>query len=72
MYAFSEIEKLIDKEIYKMNLPPEIGISPEWKIRTRAEGGGHHGGPKRPSSGGQGGNHKKRPFKKFNKPKTNS
>ncbi|MFZ1786802.1 MAG: DEAD/DEAH box helicase [Saprospiraceae bacterium] len=72
MYAFSEIEKLIDKEIYKMNLPPEIGISPEWKIRTRAEGGGHHGGPKRPSSGGQGGNNKKRPFKKFNKPKTNS
>lgn len=35
MYKLSRIEKLIDNEIMKLPLPPEIGEGPEWKANTR-------------------------------------
>lgn len=34
MYAFSKIERLIEKEVYKIPLPPELGEGPEWKVST--------------------------------------
>ena len=31
MYNFSKIERLIEKEVYKITLPADIGAGPEWK-----------------------------------------
>ena len=31
MYSFYQIEKLIEKEVLKLPLPPELGKGPEWK-----------------------------------------
>lgn len=31
MYSFHQIEQLIEKEVLKLPLPPEIGKGPEWK-----------------------------------------
>ena len=33
MYTFSKIEKLIETEVRKLSIPPEIGQSPEWNIK---------------------------------------
>lgn len=33
MNAFADIEKLIEKEVMKIPLPPEFGEAPEWKVR---------------------------------------
>lgn len=35
MENFAAIERLLGKEINKLNLPPEIGISPEWTLQKR-------------------------------------
>jgi len=35
MTKFSKIEKLIDSEIIKLNIPPELGESPIWSINER-------------------------------------
>jgi len=35
MENFAAIERLLGKEINKLNLPPEIGISPEWSLQRR-------------------------------------
>jgi len=35
MNYFGNIEKLIDKEVYKMNVPEELGESPEYNTRKR-------------------------------------
>lgn len=37
MYSFSKIEKLIEKEVYKISLPSDLGEGPTWKEIT---GGG--------------------------------
>ena len=34
MYSFSKIEKLIEREVYKIPLPPEVGEGPEWKVNA--------------------------------------
>jgi superfamily II DNA/RNA helicase len=34
MYKLHQIEKLIEKQIYKLNVPAELGTSPEWKIKS--------------------------------------
>ena len=51
MFKFAAIEKLIGSEVQKYNLPPHIGISPEWNpTRTRRAFGGRStakSGPKR-------------------------
>ena len=35
MLYFNNIEKLIEKEIYKMNVPEELGESPEYEVKKR-------------------------------------
>lgn len=47
MASFADIEKLIEKEIYKLNLPKEIGISSEWRVRTFSHHGNPHSGKKK-------------------------
>ena len=39
MDKFDRIEKLIEMEVIKIPLPPDIGEGPEYKIRTRRPGG---------------------------------
>lgn len=46
---FAGIEKLLEKEVPKLPLPPEVGEGPEWKPFERREGG---------FGGGRGGNNK--------------
>ncbi|MFM2392853.1 MAG: hypothetical protein RLZZ546_835 [Bacteroidota bacterium] len=39
MYGFAQIEKLIEREVVKLPVPPELGESPVWKVsRQYAEG----------------------------------
>lgn len=38
MYKFRQIEALIEKEIYKIPLPIELGTGPEWKVNSRGKG----------------------------------
>ncbi|WP_159520996.1 DEAD/DEAH box helicase [Sunxiuqinia indica] len=38
MYKFQQIESLIEAEVYKAPLPPELGEGPEWKVSTRGQG----------------------------------
>lgn len=56
MDSFADIEKLIEKEVYKMQIPAEIGISPKWQTgvyQKGGRGGGGRGGyQKRGGSGG--------------------
>jgi len=65
MRYFSQIEKLIEKEIIKMKVPPEFGESPEWNPSSRGSGGGGRRGGSRSHSGRRSGsrggrnNHKK-------------
>lgn len=40
MRAFSNIEKLIEKEVIKLEIPPEIGESPKWEVHRRKKGRG--------------------------------
>jgi len=68
MYAFHQIEQLIEREIPKVPLPPEVGKSLEWNPKSRPSGGrggrggggGHRrggkGGGRRSGKGGGGGN----------------
>jgi len=39
MYKFQQIEALIEQEVFKIPLPPELGPGPEWKVNTRKKGG---------------------------------
>jgi hypothetical protein len=41
---FAGIERLLEKEVPKLPLPPELGPGPEWKPFERREGGGGRGG----------------------------
>ncbi len=38
MDKFDRIEKLIEREIIKIPLPPELGEGPEWKVSSRKKG----------------------------------
>ena len=38
MNYFHKIERLIEKDIMKLKLPPELGESPEWNIRNQRKG----------------------------------
>ncbi|NNE25513.1 MAG: DEAD/DEAH box helicase [Saprospiraceae bacterium] len=49
MRHFHAIEKLIEKEVIKMDVPPALGESPEWQKSGPRRGGG--GGRSRNSSG---------------------
>ena len=52
-YKFSRIEQLIEKEIRKVKLPPELGDGPEYNPKRRG-GGGRGRKPFRKKSGGRG------------------
>jgi len=39
MFRLSRIEKLIEMEVIKLPVPPELGSSPEWKIRPERRNG---------------------------------
>jgi superfamily II DNA/RNA helicase len=47
MYKFAGIEKLIGNEINKIQMPPHIGVSPEWNT-SRSTRGNRSRGPVRP------------------------
>lgn len=58
MHAFKQIEELIEREVPKVPLPPEIGVGPEWnpvyrKPHRGGGGGRHKGGGGRGRSGGR-------------------
>jgi len=57
MRNFAQIEQLIEKEVIKMKIPPEIGQSPEWNPNSRGSRGGRGGGGRggNRSGGGRGG-----------------
>jgi superfamily II DNA/RNA helicase len=77
-FRFGKIEKLIEKEVPKLEIPERLGKGPEYNPKNRAGGGGRHGGRsgghggpagrggKKPfrggSSQGGGGNRDKKPF----------
>jgi superfamily II DNA/RNA helicase len=62
---FAGIERLLEKEVTKMPLPPQVGPGPDWKPFERQEGGGgrDRGGGQRSGGGGgfKGGKGKGRP-----------
>lgn len=53
MYKFQQIEALIEAEVYKAPLPPEMGPGPEWKVIERRKGNKRNF-RKKPSGGGGG------------------
>ncbi len=64
MYRFSKIERLIERELEKLQPPTEIGEGPQWEARSKGSGrpgGGRQGGGR---PGGNGGGKKR-----FGKPK---
>ena len=49
MYSFHQIEKLIEREVFKIPLPTHFGEGPAWKVkgfRGRPHTGGFHKGKK--------------------------
>ena len=79
-FRFGKIEKLIEKEVPKLEIPERLGKGPEYNPKNRGGGGRHGGRPgqsggrggRQPfrggkSQGGDGGNRSKKPFNK-NKP----
>lgn len=64
MYRFSKIERLIERELEKLQPPTELGEGPQWEARSKGSGrpGGGRPGGGRP--GGNGGGKKR-----FGKPK---
>lgn len=38
MYKFQQIESLIEAEVFKAPLPPELGEGPEWKVPDKRKG----------------------------------
>ncbi|MCL4141883.1 UNVERIFIED_CONTAM: hypothetical protein GTU68_010204 [Idotea baltica] len=72
MYAFANIETLIESEINKLPPPPEIGKAPVWNpVYKKQRGKSHHKGGKSRHKGGKS-HHKKRGnsnYKKGGKPR---
>jgi len=58
MYKFLRIERLIEREVLKLPIPPEIGESPAWDPNASSKGGQGKGG--RNGKGGRGGNRNRR------------
>ncbi len=56
MYKFQAIERLIEREIEKKDIPEEIGKSPEWNPRPVRRGRGGGGGGNRKGGNRGGGN----------------
>lgn len=54
MYKFLRIERLIEREVLKLPIPPEIGESPAWDPNASSKGGRGKGG--RNGKGGRSGN----------------
>lgn len=71
MYKFHQIEKLIEREVFKIPLPAEFGEGPQWKVNTgRRKGGRKFSGKKNghaKSSSKPSGNKTRKP--QFNKKK---
>ena len=59
MYRFSKIERLIERELEKLQPPTELGEGPQWEARSKGSGRPGGGRP-----GGNGGSNKR-----FGKPK---
>ncbi|WP_372773706.1 DEAD/DEAH box helicase [Mangrovibacterium sp.] len=59
MYKFQQIEALIESEVYKAPLPPELGEGPEWKVINKRKGGKKGNFRKKGNSGG--GDFKRKP-----------
>ncbi len=38
MYKFQQIESLIETEVFKAPLPPQLGDGPEWKVSSKGKG----------------------------------
>ena len=57
-FRFGKIEKLIEKEVPKLEIPERLGKGPEYNPKNRG-GGGRHGG----RSGGSGGRGDRKPFR---------
>jgi superfamily II DNA/RNA helicase len=63
-FRFGKIEKLIEKEVPKLDIPERLGKGPEYNPKNRGGGGRHGGRPgghggrggRKPSRGGGGGN----------------
>lgn len=54
MYKFSRIEKLIEREVMKIPLPPELGEGPVWNTnQSRNQRGSYRGNRGRSKSGNQ-------------------
>jgi superfamily II DNA/RNA helicase len=58
MYKFAQIERLIEREVPKIPLPPELGEGPEWKPSSR--GGGYRKGGNKPKGKYRGKNQKRK------------
>lgn len=58
---FKNIEKFLDRDIYKISVPEELGEAPEYKPRAFDGGrrGGHGNGPGRPGGNKNGRNNNK-------------
>lgn len=52
MYRFHKIERLIEREVPKAPLPPEIGEAPTWNIGRNKSGGYRRGKPRGKSNKG--------------------
>ena len=48
MYKFSQIERLIEREVMKISLPSALGEGPTWEVKRRSQG--RYGGGRRKSS----------------------
>ncbi|MGQ7868354.1 DEAD/DEAH box helicase [Sunxiuqinia sp. sy24] len=46
MYKFQQIETLIESEVFKAPLPPELGEGPAWKVSKKGRGKGKYGNKK--------------------------
>ncbi len=59
MYKFRQIEKLIEKDVFKVPVPPEMGEAPEWdpnaKKFSKSRGGGRGGNKGGRGRGGRSG-----------------
>ncbi len=47
MYKLAQIEKLIEQEVMKISLPPELGEGPKWRVKKHSKGWRKSGGKNR-------------------------
>jgi superfamily II DNA/RNA helicase len=67
MFKFHQIEKLIEREVFKIPLPPQFGEGPVWKLSSSPRPFRKSGGSSKGKKSGKGGksyrNYKGRPHK---------